>query len=33
MIAIIDYGSGNIFSLQSSLKAICQEVIVTRDPA
>lgn len=33
MIAIIDYGSGNIFSLQSSLKAIGQEVIVTRDPA
>lgn len=33
MIAIIDYGSGNIFSLQSSLKAIGQEVIVTRNPA
>lgn len=33
MIAIIDYGSGNIFSLQSSLKAIGQEVIVTRDLA
>lgn len=31
MIAIIDYGSGNIFSLQSSLKAIGQDVIVTRD--
>ncbi|MDD6667007.1 MAG: imidazole glycerol phosphate synthase subunit HisH [Lachnospiraceae bacterium] len=31
MIAIIDYGSGNIFSLQSSLKSIGQDVIVTRD--
>ena len=32
MIAIIDYGVGNLFSLQSSLKYIGQEVIVTADP-
>ena len=33
MIAIIDYGVGNLFSLQSSLKALGQEVIVTSDEA
>lgn len=32
MIAIIDYGVGNLFSLQSSLKYIGQEVTVTSDP-
>lgn len=32
MIAIIDYGVGNLFSLQSSLSAIQQEVKVTADP-
>ena len=32
MIAIIDYGVGNLFSLQSSLKYIGQEVLVTADP-
>ena len=31
MIAIIDYGVGNLFSLQSSLKYIGQEVVVTAD--
>ena len=31
MIAIIDYGVGNLFSLQSSLKYIGQEVLVTSD--
>lgn len=29
MIAIIDYGVGNLFSLQSSLRAIGEEVVVT----
>lgn len=33
MIAIIDYGVGNLFSLQSSLHAIGAEVLVTSDPA
>ena len=33
MIAIIDYGVGNLFSLQSSFAAIGAEVIVTADPA
>ena len=33
MIAIIDYGVGNLFSLQSSLKYIGEEAIVTADPA
>ena len=33
MIAIIDYGVGNLFSLQSSLKYIGQEAHVTADPA
>ncbi len=32
MIAIIDYGVGNLFSLRSSLSAIGQEVCVTGDP-
>ena len=31
MIAIIDYGVGNLFSLKSSFKALNQEVIVTSD--
>ncbi len=33
MIAIIDYGVGNLFSLQSSLAAIGAEAVVTADPA
>ena len=33
MIAIVDYGVGNLFSLQSSLAAIGAEVTVTGDPA
>ena len=32
MIAIIDYGVGNLFSLQSSFAAIGQEAAVTSDP-
>ena len=32
MIAIIDYGVGNLFSLCSSLKRIGAEVVVTADP-
>ena len=32
MIAIIDYGVGNLFSLQSSFRAIGQEAEVTADP-
>ena len=31
MVAIIDYGVGNLFSLQSSFAAIGQEVVVTSD--
>ena len=31
MIAIIDYGVGNLFSLTSSFKAIGEEVIITSD--
>lgn len=31
MIAIVDYGVGNLFSLQSSLRAIGEEAIVTGD--
>ena len=31
MIAIIDYGVGNLFSLKSSLRAIGEEALVTRD--
>ena len=33
MIAIIDYGVGNLFSLKSSFAAIGQEAVVTRDKA
>ncbi len=33
MIAIIDYGIGNLFSLKSSLLAIGAEAFVSRDPA
>ena len=33
MIAIVDYGAGNLFSLLSSLSAIGQEARVTGDPA
>ena len=33
MIAIIDYGVGNLFSLQSSFAAIGEEAVVTADPA
>ena len=32
MIAIIDYGVGNLFSLSSSLKAIGAETVITGDP-
>lgn len=32
MIGIIDYGLGNLFSLQSSIKEIGEEAVVTRDP-
>ena len=32
MIAIVDYGVGNLFSLGSSFKAIGEEAVVTRDP-
>ena len=32
MIAIIDYGVGNLFSLQSSFRAIGHEAVVTSDP-
>ena len=32
MIAIVDYGVGNLFSLKSSLAAIGQEAVVTADP-
>ncbi len=32
MIAIINYGVGNLFSLESSLKSIGQETVVTADP-
>ena len=33
MIAIIDYGVGNLFSLQSSFHAIGADAVVTADPA
>ena len=33
MTAIVDYGVGNLFSLQSSLAAIGAEAVVTADPA
>lgn len=32
MIAIIDYGAGNVFSLHSSLQMIGEDSVVTRDP-
>lgn len=32
MLAIVDYGVGNLFSLKSSLQRIGQEAIVTSDP-
>lgn len=32
MIAIIDYGVGNLFSLQSSLRMIGEETVVTAEP-
>ena len=31
MISIVDYGVGNLFSLQSSLKAIGADITVTND--
>ena len=33
MIAIVDYGVGNIFSLSSSLRAIHEKVELVSDPA
>lgn len=33
MVAIVDYGVGNLFSLESSLAAIGANVVVTADPA
>lgn len=33
MVAIIDYGVGNLFSLCSSFRFIGEETVVTRDPA
>ena len=33
MVAIVDYGVGNLFSLCSSLEAIGEETLVTDDPA
>lgn len=33
MIAIIDYGVGNLFSLSSSLQSIGEEAVVSSDPA
>jgi glutamine amidotransferase len=33
MVAVVDYGVGNLFSLCSSLKAIGAETVVTDDPA
>ena len=32
VLAIIDYGVGNLFSLRSSLESIGEEAVVTRDP-
>lgn len=32
MIAVVDYGVGNLFSLRSSLKSLRQEAVVTSDP-
>ena len=33
MIAVIDYGVGNLFSLCSSLRSIGAQTVVTADPA
>ena len=33
MIAIVDYGVGNLFSLESSLKKVGAETVVTSDRA
>ena len=33
MIAVIDYGLGNLFSLSSSLRAVGAEAVITADPA
>ena len=33
MIAVIDYGVGNLFSLRSSLRSLGLEAAVTADPA
>ena len=33
MIAIVDYGVGNLFSLSSSVRSLGAEVRVTRDAA
>ena len=33
MVAIVDYGVGNLFSLECSLNAIGTEVVITADPA
>ena len=32
MIAIVNYGVGNLFSLESSLKAIGHDIIITSEP-
>ena len=32
MIAVIDYGVGNLFSLSCSFKAVGADVVVTSDP-
>ena len=32
MIAVIDYGVGNLFSLASSLRAVGAEAVITSDP-
>ena len=32
MVAIVDYGVGNLFSLKSSFAAIGAEIVVTSDP-
>ena len=32
MIAIVDYGVGNLFSLQSSLQWLGEETVVSGDP-
>ena len=33
MIALIDYGVGNLFSLERSFRAIGEQALITRDPA